>query len=83
MKYRTCGPQCPDHTGRLLDLPVWTDTKGDVGSTSSRHLRQQGPDISFGVSRGCRGCTDPYHLVCCDACGLPLERCYCVPGKDY
>lgn len=64
MKYRTCGPQCPSNTGRLLDLPVWTDTKG-------------------GSPGGCGGCSDPIHLIRCDACGRPLPKCTCLPGRDY
>lgn len=59
MIYRSCGPNCPDsdvRTGRLLDLPVRTDTKG------------------------CPTCGDPVHLIRCDRCGLPLDRCYCFPG---
>lgn len=36
-----------------------------------------------GVGGGCGGCSDPLHLVRCDACGFPLSKCVCIAGRDY
>lgn len=82
-EYRSCGPNCPPRTGRLLDLPVRTDTSKAVPGTETGMTQHANVGGFFSVSGGCGGCGDPVHLVRCDSCGLPLAQCRCVSGWDY